>query len=164
MRKVKLPLLFLLLICLFGFSPNEDQYEPIFMFRADMESAVKLEGARILENPGKIYIKDNYLFIVEKYMGVHIIDNVNPKEPDKLGFIHIDGCVDIAVKGNILYADNAVDLLAIKFSDSFTTIEVTSRNRNVFPEFLSPDGSGLSWRQEQARPNNAVLVRWKENW
>ncbi len=160
MKQLKLLPLFLVVILFFGFS-DSNQYEPIFMHRDNMESVIRLEGPRILENPGKIYIKGHYLFIVEKYLGIHVVDNINPETPDKVGFIHIDGCIDLAVKGNILYADNAVDLVALKFTEDFTSVEVVSRNKNVFPEFKSPNGRGLSWEEQQARPDNTVLVRWR---
>ena len=164
MQLPKLISLFSLLLIIFGFSSIENQYEPVFMYRSEMENAIRLEGPKMLENPGKIYIKDHCLFIVEQYRGIHVIDNSNPEDPDKVGFIHIDGCIDLAVKGDVLYADNAVDLLAIKLAENLASIEVTSRNKNVFPEFKAPDGRSLSFEEEQARPANAVLVRWKNNW
>ncbi len=137
-----------------------NQYKPVFMNRADLEAGVRFAGPRPLEQSGKIYVKDDYLFINEKYKGIHIYDNVNPEEPENIGFLQIDGCIDMAIKGNILYADNAVDLIAIKFNSDYTGISVTERIKNVFPEIMDPDGNGLSYREELARPQNSILVRW----
>ena len=39
---------------------------PVYMSYADLRSAVKISPARELNFPGKIYFKDNYIFINEK--------------------------------------------------------------------------------------------------
>jgi hypothetical protein len=138
------------------------QYEPIFMYRSEMENSVKMEAPRAIENPGKIYIKENLIFINEKYLGIHIIDNTNPEEPENFAFIHVDGCIDMAMKDNVLYADNAVDLISISVNQNVTGIEVTSRIKNVFPEINAPNGRNLTDEEKRARPKNSILVRWKQ--
>ena len=156
------PLIFYFLITGFDTEPAYYEYEPIFMERSEMEASLKLEAPRPVQNPGKIYLKDNYIFINEKYRGIHLIDNSNPEEPDNFAFIHIDGCIDMAVNGNVLYADNAVDLVAISLNSELTGIEVSSRIKNVFPEPVSPDGRELSYYENAARPENTILVRWRK--
>jgi hypothetical protein len=164
MRKLTLPAILLLYFLLsgFDFEPYDSDYEPVFMFRSELEKSIRLEGARQIENPGKIYIKDQYVFIVEKYLGIHVIDNSNPEDPENFVFFHIDGCIDMAMKDNILYADNAVDLISVSVNSSLTGIEVKQRIRNVFPEVKAPDGRELTSRERMARPDNTVLVRWKQ--
>ena len=164
MRKIELfgILTFLyLLVSGFDYEPSS-LYEPVFMLRTEMENSVKLESGRAIVNPGKIYLKDDFIFISEKYLGIHVIDNTNPEEPENIAFIHIDGCVDMAMKDNVLYADNAVDLISVSLNSQMTGIQVTSRHKNVFPEIPAPDGRRLSYREETARPSNAILVRWKQ--
>ncbi len=141
--------------------PYGSMYKPVFMYRPDMEKAVRIGEPKKLENPGKIYLKDSFIFINEKYYGIHILDNNNPENPEKLGFIYIDGCMDMAMKGDIIYADNAVDLIAIKTAPEFENIEVTKRIRNVFPEIISPDGYYPDWQIQENRPENSILVRWE---
>jgi hypothetical protein len=63
----------------------------------------------------------------------------------------------------VLYADNAVDLIAIKLNENLTGIEVTQRIKNIFPEPVSPDGRGLNWKERRAVPEGAILVRWEMN-
>jgi len=138
------------------------EYTPVFMLRTDMEQNIKLVGPKTILNPGKIYIKDHLIFINEKYHGIHVIDNTNPEDPTNFAFINIDGCIDISIKENVLYADNAVDLIAVTLDENMTSIEVSSRTKNVFPEMIAPDGNGLSWKEKQARPDGAILVRWDE--
>lgn len=163
MRKAVLLLIPFLYLLVSGFDYEPDSgYTPVFMLRNELERSVKLEASRAIVNPGKIYLKDHLIFINEKYLGIHVIDNTNPEDPDNVGFIHIDGCIDMAMKDNVLYADNAVDLVSIEINPQMTGIQVTSRIKNVFPELIAPDGRSLSPRQNQARPQNSILVRWKQ--
>jgi hypothetical protein len=138
-------------------------YIPVLMDRLEMENAVKLESARPISQPGKIYVKDSYLFIVEKHKGVHIIDNSNPAEPENISFLHVDGIRDVAMKTDVLYADNAVDLIAIQFNEARTAVSVSKRIRNYFPEMTPPDGLNLPDYVYKNRPDNTVIVDWKTN-
>lgn len=163
MRRIILPAVFFLFLALTGFDLEPvSMFEPVFMLRSEMEKSIWLEGPREIRHPGKIYLKDNLIFINEKYMGIHVIDNTDPTEPENFAFIRIDGCIDMAMKDQVLYADNAVDLVALALSPQMTGIEVTGRNKDVFPELQAPDGRGLTTREQMARPDNAILVRWKE--
>lgn len=136
---------------------------PVLMERTEMERAVKLEPPRPMSNPGKIYYKSPYLFIVEKYKGVHIIENSNPANPENISFLHIDGIRDIAIKDDVLYADNAVDLIAVQFNASLTTVSVSKRLKNYFPEMMAPDGMDFPSYVYKNRPANSIIVAWKTN-
>jgi hypothetical protein len=133
------------------------------MKREMLESSVKmLEPAKVVK-PGRIYIKDNYIFINEKYHGVHIINNADPSNPVNEGFLRIPGCLDMAMKGNILYTDNAVDLIAIDLSFP-DNIMVTKRIKNIFPELLPPVTDEIPWYyRADNRPENTIIVEWIEN-
>ena len=130
-------------------------YIPVFMDRTELEKSVSYrpEG-RELKNPGKIYYKAPYLFINERYKGIHVINNSDPVHPANEGYIIAPGCIDLAVKGEILYIDNSVDLVAFHLGRR----EVTHRERNVFPEPSAPDGSYFSLRPSP----DAVIVEWKK--
>lgn len=138
-------------------------YIPVLMNRDEMERAVKLESPRPMNDPGKIYYKIPYLFIVEKYKGVHVIDNSNAANPEKIGFIHIDGIRDIAMRDDVMYADNAVDLIAVQFNASYTSVSVSKRLKNYFPEMTAPDGMGIPYYVYKNRPANSIIVDWKTN-
>lgn len=107
----------------------------------ELRTSVKTLPARDLENPGKIYLKDNYLFINEIKKGIHVIDNTNPALPKTISFVQILGNVDIAVKGNILYADSYTDFVALDISNPNAVKEV-SRTKDVF---ISGQVDGISW-------------------
>ena len=83
-------------------------------------------------NPGKIYVKDNYLFVNEIKKGIHIYDNSNPEKPVEVSFLKIPGNVDIAVKENTLYADSYVDLVALDITNPKAIKEI-GRVKEVFP-------------------------------
>ncbi|MDZ4709927.1 MAG: hypothetical protein SH818_16120 [Saprospiraceae bacterium] len=91
--------------------------DPIYKSLDAIRSEFSIGVARDLKNPGKIYVYGNYLLINEINEGIHIIDNSNPAHPVPLSFVVISGNKDMAVKENVMYADNAIDLLAIDISD-----------------------------------------------
>ena len=108
---------------------------PVYMSYTDLRSAVKMTVSRELNNPGKIYFKDNYIFINEKMKGVHVFDVSDPTNPQNKGFIEIPGNVDIAIKDNTLYADSYVDLVSIDISN-FSGIKEIGRIQKVLPYTL----------------------------
>ena len=108
---------------------------PVYLSYTDLRAAVKMTTAREMNNPGKIYFKDNFIFINEKMKGVHVYDVSDPKNPQNKGFIEIPGNIDIAIKDNILYADSYVDLVSIDVS-SFSAMKEVGRVQKVFPYTL----------------------------
>ncbi len=152
------------IIVLFGsyqaVEEGEYNYVPLLMTREVLESSVTLMPARDLTNPGKIYLIGNYIFINERYKGIHIINNSDPENPINIHFIRIPGCIDMAVKGQTLYADNAVDLIAVDLSD-INSISVTERIRDVFPELQPPDNSFYFRYSKENRPENTIIVGWE---
>ena len=131
-------------------------YSPVFVSRATLESSVKyIPEARDMIKTGKIYYRTPYIYVNELYKGIHVINNTNPAHPVHEGFILAPGCIDMAVKGNILYLDNAVDLVSFDLNNR----EVTNRIRNVFPEPLPPNDFFYYWMN---RPEGYVLVEWRK--
>lgn len=164
MRKLILLAGIIILFCGVEPVPSESfPYKPILMTREMLESSVAMMPPVELVNTGKIYISNNYIFINEKYKGVHVIDNSDPSNPVKTGFLRIPGCLDIAVKGNVLYADNAVDLIAVDMTNPSGTV-VTKRIRNIFPERNPPGYDWIPWNYNtENRPKNTIIVEWTEN-
>ena len=132
------------------------EWTPYFMQRADLEKSVKMAPeARELVDPGKLWITGDKIYVVERYKGVHIIDNSDPTNPRPTGFIIAPGCMDVALSGNIIYLDNAVDLVA--FDTASAT--VTTRLRNYFPEPTSPAGDRY---HNNGNSSGMILVGWKQ--
>jgi hypothetical protein len=88
---------------------------------------------KALQQTGKLYIYGKYIFLNEPNKGIHIIDNTTPADPKNIAFINIPGNVDLAVKGNTLYADSYSDLVTFDISDPQAVIAKDFRN-NVFPD------------------------------
>ncbi|SOD96580.1 LVIVD repeat-containing protein [Spirosoma fluviale] len=108
------------------------RYSPVTFTAAQLRQGVQTEPAQALVNPGKIYTKDQFLFINELKEGIHIIDNRNPSDPKPVAFLRIPGNGDIAIRNNILYADSYMDLVTFDISNP-AAIQVVKRIPNVFP-------------------------------
>ena len=115
---------------------------PVYMSFEELRNAIAEEPERVLENPGKIYFKDNYIFIIEELKGIHIFDNTNPALPVKKSFIKVPGIVDMAVSGNVLYADSFVDLVVLDLRD-IENIKEIGRVKDILPYTLPPTGNNL---------------------
>ncbi len=138
---------------LISYEANVPVYMPFNEFRSSFEKSEPIE----ISHPGKIYFKDEYLFVNEYGKGIHVIDNSNPSEPEKIAFYEILGNVDMAIRGNILFADSYVDLLSIDISDVNNPVEI-SRLKNVFPEIV-PEGD-IWFPYAMVDNSKGVIVGW----
>jgi hypothetical protein len=90
---------------------------PVYKSKAEVYSNIKSNAPAEVKSPGKLFLLGNYIFLNEIDKGVHIIDNSNPASPVVKAFINIPGNLDIAVKGNTLYADLYTDLVVVDISN-----------------------------------------------
>lgn len=157
--KYSLGLVLLSFIALQSVPDRPTNFEPIFMTRPEMEASVKLVGPENIESPGKIWIYGNYILLIEQFKGIHLINNSDPNNSVAEAFIKVDGCVDIAVKDGIIFANNAVDMIGIRVNSAFDEVEVVSRNRNILPALSSPE-PWSDWYFVTQLPANMIIVRW----
>jgi len=80
-------------------------YSPVYKSKTGVLASINGVSTTAIEHAGKLYIKDNFIYLNEVNKGIHIIDNSNPAHPVQIAFLSIPGNLDIAVKRNILYAD-----------------------------------------------------------
>jgi hypothetical protein len=126
-------------------------YEPVYATSAEIRAATKLEPSRAIEHPGKIYFKDGFLFVTERDKGIHVIDNRDPRLPVMRAFLAVPGTIDLAIRGNHLYADSYIDLVVFDVSNLDNITEV-GRLENAF--------SNVSWMG--FRSNGPMIIRdWK---
>jgi len=136
-------LLTLITVTIFFLSCNPDesisssQNQPVFGMKPiystnDDWQDIKVTDARSIKRLGKIYYKDGFIFVNESAEGIHVIDNSDPANPVFLKFIEIIGSRDIAIKGNILYADNITDLVTLDISN-LDDIKVLNRVKDIYP-------------------------------
>lgn len=158
---INLPFIIILLLpfsCEDKFIESYKASIPVYMSYGELRSSVVEEAPRPLNNPGKIYFKDGYIFINENKEGVHVIDNTDPTDPNNVTFIKIPGNADIAIKGNTLFADSYVDLVAIDITDLHNIKEI-GRMENAFPYTIPPFEYG--YRTESINEDEGVVVGWK---
>ena len=107
-------------------------YLPVYKTTAEVRANIKSHSPQQVVNPGKIVLLGNYIFLNEVDKGIHVIDNSNPASPRNVAFIDIPGNMDLALKGNTLYADLYTDLVALDISNPFNVV-VKKYNEGVFP-------------------------------
>ena len=166
MKKLHFLILPLLLLGIVSCETNDDaEYEdflvarPLVMSQEEFENSVDVVVPQPIEESGKIYAYQDYIFINDKYKGVHVIDNSNPANPQKIAFIKIAGNVDISIKDDFLYADSLSDLVILDISD-INTIEIVNRLQDVLPDnVVWPAADIFEWQDIDY--NNEVLVGWE---
>ena len=132
--------------------------KPVYMSYDDLRTSITLEQNVPLKNPGKIYFKDNYIFIVEELKGIHVYDNTNPASPVSKVFINLPGVVDISISGTVMYADSFVDLVVLDLQD-INAIHEVSRVKNILPYTVPPAGNAypLSYVDQE----KGVVIEWE---
>lgn len=140
-------------------------YSPIYASLEEARKPIETSDPRKLKETGKIYIKDDYIFINEKNEGVHVIDNSVPNDPRNIAFISIPGNIDIAVRDNILYADSYTDLVALDIANPASVQEVKRiedvfENRYEDPWSMAEFGWGHDY--ESVDPDKGIVVGWEK--
>ena len=137
-------------------------YVPVYMLPKDVNN-VSVDAAKATANAGKIYAWANYIFQVEQYEGIHIIDNSVPANAKKIAFLKVPLCTEIAVKGKYLYANNYKDLLVFDVSN-ISKPQLVKRMAAVFPfptnQNYPPDGA-LGYFQ-CPDSTKGIVVRWEQ--
>lgn len=161
MKIFKVSTLFVCLFLFYGCPPIDDFdpiplsiYEPVVMQRGDFENTTELLPPRAIVETGKIYIKDDFLFINEPNEGFHVFNNQDPSNPEKIAFIKVLGSSDVSIKNRILYFNNATDLIAVLPDYSDFSLQITKRVRSAFPQQLSPDDMYFYVGEDE------VIVNW----
>lgn len=112
-------LTFLLIACYNGGPDfpvrNVQGYRPIYATAAD--TTITFGKAQPLKKPGKIYTYGKYLMVNEQTKGIHVFDNEDPNSPKAVGFLKINGNVDMAIRNNVLYVDHLGSMVALDISD-----------------------------------------------
>lgn len=92
-------------------------YTPVYALKTNVLKSINGDPGQSITRAGQIYTKGSYIYLNDVNKGVHIIDNSDPTHPKQTAFLNIPGNENIAIRGNILYADMYNDLLAIDISN-----------------------------------------------
>ncbi|MCX2718054.1 LVIVD repeat-containing protein [Lentiprolixibacter aurantiacus] len=168
MKNVIYPLygLFLILTTVSCEKNNDDLYDdylvarPLVMSLEEFKNSVDIIAPVPVEESGKIYAYNDYIFVNDKYKGVHVIDNSNPADPRKISFIKIAGNVDISVKDNYLYADSITDLMVFDISD-INNIQIVRRLENVLRDNIMWPLEADIFEYENLNYGTDILVGWE---
>lgn len=133
-------------------------YKPVYMTYDELRDAVEVKEGQDLINPGKIYYKDEYIFIVEEMKGIHVYDNTDASDPEKISFVTLPGVIDISISGYYLYADSYVDLVVLNVENPNDISEVT-RLKEIMPYTIPPyqDDYPIGWVDS----DKGVVVDWE---
>ena len=138
------------------FTEPVSKYEPVFLKRAEFEDSVIIKNSLAIGISGKIYVKDDLLFINELHKGFHVYDNSDPANPKSIKFLAAPGSTDLAIRDNMIYINQATDLIAVSYGSDINTATLTKRIPDTFPSLRSPDGF-----EAFDIPENSVLIDWK---
>lgn len=127
-------------------------FKPVYKSLTEARANMKSNAPVQVQNPGKIYLYGNYIFLNDTDKGIHVIDNSQPSNPRNIAFIHIPGNVDLAVKGNILYADCFTDLVAFDISNPRQVVA------KKFLPMVFPHRSGSYMRNTTSTDPDSVMV------
>lgn len=137
----------------------ENGVKPIYSNSANFKEVSSLSPGEITKG-SKIYIKGNYVYIVETGLGVHVIDNSNPSSPSDIRFLKIEGVSDIAVRNNIMYANQRKDIVAINIQD-IMNIEVSKRIEDVYELDIDQFPLAYSGYFECVDETKGTVVAWE---
>lgn len=135
-------------------------YQPVYRNEAD--NRIALVDARVLEDPGQIYLLGDLLLINDVGKGIHIIDNSDPVSPINRGFLTVLGSENMVLRDGIVYVNQFNSLLAIDVSD-VDNVRVISRNEDVLKTndnaTLVPPLSGYFF--ECVDPSKGTVIGWR---
>ncbi len=167
MRSLKILLFLPLLLAFLSCNEEEDgKYadylvaRPLTMTTEDFKNSVAVVAPLPIGESGKIYAYGDYIFVNDKFKGVHVIDNSNPASPRKVSFIKIAGNVDISIKDNYLYADSLTDLIVLDISD-INAIEIVTRLDNVLRDNVVWPAEADFFEYEGWDYENEILIGWE---
>ena len=112
---------------------GSESREPVYLSYAALREAVRTTAPRALEDVGRVYLYEDFLFLNARNEGVHVVDNADPANPRPVSFIEIPGNTELAIRDGVLYADSYVDLVAIELGSFGAGPVEVSRQTDIFP-------------------------------
>jgi hypothetical protein len=148
-------------------------FKPVYISYEDMRrfSIITADETDTTEEEitaaGKIYYYEPYLLINELKKGIHFYDNTDPKNPEYLGMLELPGNVDMAIKDDVLYADNYIDLVAFDISELPDLSKIIVLKRIEKSLYYNPvslvreERETLPVYYEKIDSSKGVVVSWK---
>ncbi|MFM9946000.1 MAG: hypothetical protein ACKVQB_12300 [Bacteroidia bacterium] len=142
--------------------------KPVYIDTSKIENYIFSTGPKVLVEPGKIFKTNTMLFVSDAGTGIHVIDNSDNKNPQKIAFINIPGNADLAKKGNFLYADCNGYLITIDISDPLQAV-VTGIDNMLNQDRIAPSAelrmkhfnSQQKVYYECPESNKGIVINWE---
>lgn len=146
-------------------------FAPVYGTKAELMALFKMESPRDLTSPGKIYAYGDLLFVNDANEGVLVINNDDPENPVKVGFLSIPGNNDIAIRNGYLYADYGLGIVTIDISDvmnpqSKSFVEREQSDISLVPpdwmvqKFASSNNNDKVYFQ-CVDPSQGTIIKWE---
>ena len=103
---------------------------PIYLSEANLD-AFAVEEAQPFDTPTAFTYHQESILALELYNGLHLIDNTDPTRPRRTSFLSIPGIVNYTTHQDLLYADNAKDLLVFDISD-FSALTLLTKVDDIY--------------------------------
>ncbi len=161
------PFTYLMLLLLAGCVGDPDirtgevlAYVPVYA-SAETVGDIGMAPAKATTTAGKIYAYNNYLFQVEQAEGIHFIENANPAQARKIGFLKVPLCTEIAIKGGYLYTNHLDDLVVFNLAN-MAQPQLVKRLEGAFPQVAQTHPPFSNTYFECADPSKGIVVRWEQ--
>lgn len=158
---VKILILLVVISC--GKKSKKDiysSYKPILIENSRL-NICEIQSIRENKNIQKIEHLGNFILALDYGLGIHIIDNTNKLNPQKIGFYFIPACIDFEVKNNTVYANNYKDLIIVDFSNPLSPTIIKRENNAFNLKIKSPDGMKV-FEDLSKTPSNSTIISFEK--
>lgn len=103
------------------------------------------------------------LYVVDRGIGVHVIDNADPAAPVALAFIRVPGVTTATVTGgDRMYVDNVGDIVTLDISD-LSSVSVLDRDTGAFGSAVADFPEGNAGWFECVDPDRGFVISWERD-
>ncbi len=140
-------------------------FDPVYITEAEFEAPIAVESAREFGNTGMIAAYKNMLFINELNLGIHVVDNSDPLNPQNLKFINILNNTNFSIADDVLYANRVGEIVGLDISD-LNNIREIDRTTDVFENSVerTDDGRYIAYYQRTERVREVDCSDLDQNW
>lgn len=113
----------------------------------------------VLEN---VVLYRQYILVVERLEGIHVIDNSDPTMPEAVAFWRLPGIQNFTVADDVLYMPLSDKIVAISIVD-INSISIISIIEEALPSFAGERSPNNYWGSfECVHPDSGVVTAWVE--
>ena len=136
-------------------------WRPVYL-TAEEAYDIGAEEPRAFVNATVPTVFGDRLFVVDRGLGVHVVDNADPAAPVGLAFIRVPGVTTAtATAGDRLYVDNVGDFVTLDISD-LARVRVLDRDTGAFGPAVADFPEGRWGWFECVDPDRGFVVAWEE--